>query len=184
MMTRSLLVAMLIITCTVIPGLCLQQQTTTIPPGDVFGQSEDASLGWMNIGSTEHTGEYLAKTGSATGSASAYTSIDTRGNWTFELRSLDEKPVATIWLNLVQIGTIVFGAGTMGTDQIATANGAIVENTLTLNVVSYPSVNLFQMRLNIAGNATDGSFDYYSSTGGSVIQGKVSGEKDIPRTLS
>lgn len=152
-----------------------------------YNDSLGEGLGWMNIVSPEHTAEYLAKTGGATGSATAYTSIDLRGNWSFELRTLDEKMVGRVNLNLAQIGTVVFGAGTVrGSSAIATANGAIVDNTLTLNIVTYPNVELYSARFNQiggGGRSAAGYFDAYSSSGRS-LQGTIRGEKDVPRTLS
>lgn len=152
-----------------------------------YNDTMGEGLGWMNIVSPEHTAEYLAKTGGATGSATAYTSIDLRGNWSFELRTLDEKMVGTVNLNLAQIGTVVFGAGTVrGSNAIVTANGAIVDNMLTLNIVTYPNVVLYSARFNQiggGGRSAAGYFDAYSSSGG-TLQGKISGEKDVPRTLS
>ncbi len=155
---------------------------TTTQYDDILGEG----LGWMNIVSPEHTGEYLAKTGGATGSATTYTPIDLRGNWSFELRTLDEKLLGKANLNLAQMGTIVFGSGRVGvSDNIVTANGALIDNKLTLNIMTYPNVELYVARLDISrnGNSASGYFEAYSSTGGR-IQGKISGRKDVPRTLS
>ncbi|ABK14142.1 MAG: hypothetical protein H5T42_04720 [Methanothrix sp.] len=161
------------------------QRYESTPPQ--YDDSLGGGLGWMNIVSPEHTAEYLAKTGGATGSATTYTSIDIRGNWSFELRTLDDKMVGTVNLNLAQIGTVVFGAGTVrGSNAIVTANGAIVDNMLTLNIVTYPNVELYSARLNQiggGGRSAAGYFDAYSSSGGS-LQGTIRGEKDVPRTLS
>ncbi|MCQ8902612.1 MAG: hypothetical protein NQU42_00735 [Methanothrix sp.] len=165
-------------------GASAQKYTSTPTQ---YNDSLGEGLGWMNIVSPEHTAEYLAKTGGATGSATAPTNIDLRGNWSFELRTLDEKMVGTVNLNLAQIGTVVFGAGTVrGYNAIATANGAIVDNMLTLNIVTYPNVVYYQARIDkIGGGGTSaaGHFDAYSPSGES-LQGTIRGEKDVPRTLS
>ncbi|HQF16916.1 MAG: hypothetical protein A4E45_01547 [Methanosaeta sp. PtaB.Bin039] len=183
MRLKLTLFTLILVAFLVSSGLAQKTATTITKPGDVLGEN----LGWMDISSTEHTGEYLAKTGGATGSATAYSMYDVRGNWSMELRNLNDKIVGSMRLTLTQIGTIVFGAGTMpveGSNQLITANGAITEGTMSLAVVSYPQLTLFQMRLPISDNRTDGNFDAYSSAGGVPLQGRVIGEKDVARTLS
>lgn len=96
-------VALLIVFMAIDAGAQRDASTST-----QYEDSLGGGLGWMNIVSPEHTAEYLAKTGGATGSATAYTSIDIRGNWSFELRTLDEKRIGTVNLNMAQIGTVAF----------------------------------------------------------------------------
>ena len=62
----------------------------------------------MNIVSTEHTGEYLAKVGGL-GMASGTATFNASGGWSFDLRDNANKPVASIDLTLFQIGNLVFG---------------------------------------------------------------------------
>ncbi|MGB9901431.1 hypothetical protein [Methanothrix sp.] len=180
---RFYLAVILIIAFMAMDAGAQRDESTSTRYNDSLGEG----LGWMNIVSPEHTAEYLAKTGGATGSATAYTSIDLRGNWSFELRTLDEKMVGTVNLNLAQIGTWVFGAGTVrGSNAIATANGAIVDNMLTLNIVTYPNVEFYNARFNQIGDegrSATGYFEAYSPSG-SMPSGRITGKKDVPRTLS
>ncbi|MCJ7444381.1 MAG: hypothetical protein MUO26_07625 [Methanotrichaceae archaeon] len=140
-------------------------------------------LGWMEIPSTEHTAEYLAKVGGVAGDPLAITSENVKGNWTLELRDLQNRPVGKINLELFQIGTVVYGSGSTTDGLIATADGAIVDNTINLDVVTVPRIALYQLKkLELSGNTAGGSFIAYSPVG--YMGGNVYAEKDVPKTLS
>src|SRR5512137_1285934 len=63
----------------------------------------------LNIVSTEHTAEYLAKTGGLAMPGSA--TMNASGNWSFELKDAGAKPIASMGLQLFQAGNQVFGKG-------------------------------------------------------------------------
>jgi hypothetical protein len=136
----------------------------------------------MNIPDPEHTSEYLAKVEEIGGNPSAFTSENVKGNWTLEFRASRVRPVGKIKLELFQTGTLVYGSGSTTDGLTATANGAIVDNTVNLNVVTVPKLALYRLRLNLGDVSAGGSFDAFSPAGS--IYGNVNAQKDVPRTLS
>ncbi len=145
---------------------------------------------WDRIASTEHTPEYLAKTGGvAQPDLYGYPYWNAAGNWTFELRDQRSKPVGNIDLQLFQMGNILFGRGAFSEglrQQPATAEGALMEgNSMTLNVVSLDDVNLYRLSINIGNrNTTSGSFIIFTPAGSTPVQGSIYGGRNEPRTFS
>ena len=143
----------------------------------------------MNIVSTEHTAEYLAKVGSL-GVASGTAAFNASGGWSFDLRDNSNKPVASIDLNLFQVGNLVFGKGTIMSygkqDQAITAYGSIIEgNSMSLAAISLEDVSLYRLAINNANtNAVSGNFNAYSSKGGAPLAGILSGGRNVQRQLS
>jgi len=148
----------------------------------------DLSPGNMNIVSTEHTAEYLAKVGGL-GDAGGIAAFNASGGWSFDLRDDADKPVASMDLRLFQAGNMVFGKGTIMSfgkqDQPITAYGSIAEgNSMSLAAISLDDVNLFRLVINNANtNAVSGNFNAYSSNGG-TLAGILSGGRNVQRQLS
>jgi hypothetical protein len=141
----------------------------------------------MNIVSTEHTAEYLAKTG--LGDTGGIAAFNASGGWTIDLRTTDNKPVGRMNLRLFQVGNLVFGTGTLDTfgtnAQTITAYGTTSEgNSISLAVVSLEAVNLYRLAINNA-NTIDisGSFNAYSSKG-AALTGILTGTRAISRQIS
>ncbi|NYT01787.1 MAG: hypothetical protein GKC10_03385 [Methanosarcinales archaeon] len=154
-----------------------QEQRTETP--EPLGEG----LGWMTIPDVEHTSDYLSKTGGSGGDPQAYTSAKVAGNWSLELVDLRSRPVARIYMELFQVGTVVFGRGTAG-NEMATANGAIIGNTaLNMGVVTLPSANLFNVKLTLSGDSASGNFDGFTASG-QYFQGTATATKDVPLALS
>ena len=139
-------------------------------------------LGWMNIPDPEHTEEYLVKFGGIGGNPSAVTNENVKGNWTLEFRDSRDRPAGKIKLALFQTGTLVYGSGSTTDGLTATADGAIVDNAMNLNVVTVPKLALYRLRLNLGDVSAGGSFDAFSPAGS--IYGNVNAQKDVQRTLS
>ncbi|VVB65133.1 Uncharacterised protein [uncultured archaeon] len=143
----------------------------------------------MNIVSTEHTAEYLAKVGGL-GETGGIAAFNASGGWSFDLRDYANKPVASLDLLLFQAGNMVFGKGTIMSfgkqHQAITAYGSLVEgNSMNLAVVSLDDVSLFRMVVNNANtNAASGNFNAYSSKGGASMAGILSGGRNVQRQLS
>jgi hypothetical protein len=141
----------------------------------------------MQIVSTEHTAEYLAKTG--LGDIGGFVAFNASGGWTIDLRTVDNRPVGRMNLRLFQFGNLVFGAGSLETfgygAQDITAYGTTAEgNSLNLAVVSLEAVNIYRIAINNA-NAIEfsGSFNAYSSNGSSLT-GMLIGSREISRKIS
>jgi len=176
---KGILIALMIISCITLSGSAQMGQQKTAEPVDTLGEG----LGWMTIPDVEHTSEYLSKTGGSGGDPQAYTSAKVAGNWSVELVDLRSRPVAKIYLELFQIGTVVFGKGSAGSEA-GTANGAIIgNNALSLGVVTLPSANLFNVRLTLNGDSASGTFEGFT-TSGDYLQGTASASKDVPLVLS
>jgi len=143
----------------------------------------------MNIVSTEHTAEYLAKVGGL-GQAGGIAAFNASGAWFFDLRDTADKPVASIDLNLFVAGNLVFGKGTIMSfgkqDQAITAYGSITEgNTMSLAAISLDDVSLYRLVVNNANtNAVSGNFNAYSSKGGAPLAGILSGGRNVQRQIS
>jgi hypothetical protein len=141
----------------------------------------------MNIVSTEHTAEYLAKTG--LGDTGGVAAFNASGGWTIDLRTTDNKPVGRMNLRLFQVGNLVFGTGSLDTfsnsAQTITAYGTTSEgNSISLAVVSLEAVDLYRMVINNANsNDISGSFSAYSSKG-AVLTGILTGTREISRQIS
>jgi hypothetical protein len=141
----------------------------------------------MQIVSTEHTAEYLAKTG--LGEAGGIAAFNASGGWTIDLRTIDNKPVGTMNLRLFQVGNLVFGTGTLDTfgksAQTITAYGTTAEgNSISLAVVSLEAINLYRLAINNANSSEfSGSFYAYSSKG-AALTGILTGTREIARRLS
>jgi hypothetical protein len=142
----------------------------------------------LNIVSTEHTAEYLAKTGGLAVPGGA--TMNASGNWSFELRDAEAKPLASMNVQLFQAGNQVFGKGSMQTfgpnAQAITAYGSFSEvNSMILAVISLEDVNLYRLAVNSADPSNlAGSFTAYSSLGGVPLTGLLSGKRDVPHVLS
>lgn len=142
----------------------------------------------MNIVSTEHTAEYLAKVGGL-GETGGIAAFNASGGWSFDLRDEAGKPVAGMDLRLYQAGNLVFGKGTLMSfgrqDQVITAYGSLVEgNSMNLAVVSLDDVNLYRLVINNANaNSASGNFNAYSSNG-ATLAGILSGGRNVQRQLS
>ncbi len=146
----------------------------------------DLSAGNMEIVSTEHTAEYLAKTGDAAAAnpEGAYRSL--AGNWTFELRDQGSRPIGNLNLQLYQVGGVIFGKGALKNglrEQPATADGSLLEgNTMILNAVTLDDTNLYALSINInSNNGASGSFKLYTPAGGAPFEGTVYGGSNEPR---
>jgi hypothetical protein len=143
----------------------------------------------MNIVSTEHTGEYLAKAGSL-GDTGGIAAFNAAGGWSFDLRDNANRPVASIDLTLFQASNLVFGKGTISSygnqDQVVTAYGSIIEgNSMNLAVISLDDVSLYRLAVNNANtNTASGNFNAYSSKGGASLAGILSGGRNVQRQLS
>jgi hypothetical protein len=143
----------------------------------------------MNIVSTEHTAEYLAKVGGL-GETGGIAAFNASGAWSFDLRDYANKPVAIIDLTLFQVGNMVFGKGTIMSygkqDQAITAYGSIAEgNSMNLAAISLDDVSLYRLAVNNANtNAVSGNFNAYSSKGGAPLAGILSGGRTVQRQLS
>lgn len=141
----------------------------------------------MQIVSTEHTGEYLAKTG--LGYAGAVAAFNASGGWTIDLRTTYNKPVGRLNLRLFQVGNLVFGTGSLDTfgksAQTITAYGTTDEgNSISLAVVSLEAVDLYRLAINNANSSEfSGSFYAYSSKG-AALTGILTGTREIARRLS
>jgi hypothetical protein len=141
----------------------------------------------MQIVSTEHTAEYLAKTG--LGDTGVIAAFNASGGWTIDLRTTDNKPVGRMNLRLFQVGNLVFGTGSLDTfgnsAQTITAYGTTAEgNSLSLAVVSLEAVDLYRLAINNANTIeVSGSFNVYSSNG-SALAGILTGTREITRKLS
>jgi hypothetical protein len=179
MMRSKILVTALIITFGLALNCYGQKSVQTVQKeNDFLGEG----LGWMNIPDAEHTSEYLAKVVGIGGNPSAYANENVKGNWTLELRDSRDRPVGKIKLELFQTGTLVYGSGSTADGLIATANGAIADNAMNLNVVTVPKPALYRLRMNLGEVSAGGSFDTFSSAGS--IYGNVNAHKDVPRKLS
>jgi len=141
----------------------------------------------MQIVSTEHTAEYLEKTG--LGDAGRMAAFNGSGGWTIDLRTTDNKPVGRMNLRLFQVGNLVFGTGSLDTfgnsAQTITAYGTTAEgNSLSLAVVSLEAVDLYRLAINNANTIeVSGSFSAYNSNG-SALAGLLTGTREIARKLS
>ncbi len=149
----------------------------------------DLSSGNMQIVSTEHTAEYLARTGGTAQPGAEGTYRNVAGNWTFELRSSSSRPMGNIDLQIFQYGGTLFGKGIQKNglrEQPATVEGALVEgNTMILNVISLEDTDLYTLSINIAGgNTTSGSFKLFTPAGGEPQTGSIYGGKNEPRGFS
>jgi hypothetical protein len=157
-------------------------QNTTNQPLDLNPEN-------LNIVSTEHTAEYLAKTGGLA-DPSAVSSMSVAGNWSIELRDDKGRLVASMNLQLFQASNQVFGAGSMeafGQNvQAITAYGYLAEGSMmNIGVVSFEEVNLFRLAINGAGpSGLSGSFAAYSSKGGEPLTGSVLASRIVSRSLS
>jgi len=142
----------------------------------------------MNIVSTEHTAEYLAKAGLV--DADGIAPFNASGGWSFELRTTNDKPVGSMNLRIFQVGNLVFGTGILDafgkSAQTVTAYGTTADgNSMSLAVVSLEVVNLYRLAINnVNSNAISGSFNAYSSKGGATLTGILTGTREISRQLS
>ncbi|MFB3765068.1 MAG: hypothetical protein ACE14P_07445 [Methanotrichaceae archaeon] len=147
----------------------------------------DLSADSMQIVSTEHTADYLARTSGAASSLGSYRNV--AGNWTFELRDQRSRPIGDLILHLYQAGGVVFGKGVLKNglrEQPATADGSLLEGiTMVLNAVTLEDTNLYVLSINIgSGNATSGSFKLYTPAGGDPLMGTIYGGSNEPRGFS
>jgi hypothetical protein len=142
----------------------------------------------LNIVSTEHTAEYLAKTGGLAVPGSV--SMNASGNWSFELRDAGAKPMASMGVQLFQAGNQVFGKGFLRpfgqNDQTITAYGTFSEgNSMALAVISLEDVSLYRLAVNGADPSNlAGSFTAYNSSGGVPLTGMLFGKREVSRSLS
>jgi hypothetical protein len=137
----------------------------------------------MSMPDPEHTAEYYAKMGWLAGGG-AQSSLDVRGNWTFELRTRDDKPLGNIDLRLYQYGSLVYGTGALRSgfeSQPVTADGSLVEMTLYLGVVNPQGPELYRFKVGIDSGASE-SFEAYGPYG--MREGIVRGGRNEPRGFS
>jgi hypothetical protein len=138
----------------------------------------------MSMPDPEHTAEYYAKMGWLAGDG-AQTSLNVSGNWTFELRTRDEKPLGNIDLRLYQYGSLVYGIGALRAgfeSQPVTADGSLAEMTLYMGVVSPQGPELYRFRVGVDGNGAPESFEVYGPYG--MREGIVRGGRNEPRGFS
>jgi hypothetical protein len=139
----------------------------------------------MSMPDPEHTAEYYAKMGWLAGGG-AQSSLDVSGNWTFELRTLDDKPFGNIDLRLYQYGSLVYGVGALrsGLDsQPVSADGSLAEtSTLFLGVVLLQGPELYRFKVGMGDNGVSGSFEAYGPYG--MREGIVRGGTNEPRGIS
>ena len=145
---------------------------------------------WERIVSTEHTAEYLAKTGGVTQTDLYGSYWKAAGNWTFELRDNNKmRPLGDIDLRLFQAGNEIFGTGIFREglrQQPVTADGYLAEgNAMVLSVVSLEDVYLYKLIINSNnGNTTSGSFSIFTPAGGAPVTGTIYGGRNEARTFS
>ncbi len=180
---NRLLLAILVLACLAATAWAAQPQTKVVEDPLAVGS-------WERIVSTEHTSEYLAKTGGVT-QAELYGSYwKAAGNWTFELRDNNKmRPLGDIDLRLFQAGNALFGTGIFREglrQQQVTADGYVAEgNAMVLGVVSLEDVYLYRLTINSDnGNTTSGSFSIFTPAGGEPITGTIYGSRNEPRTFS
>jgi hypothetical protein len=122
----------------------------------------------MSMPDPEHTAEYYAKMGWLAGGGTQ-SSLDVSGNWTFELRTLDDKPFGNIDLRLYQYRSLVYGVGALRSgleSQPVTADGSLAEtSTLYLGVVLSQGPELYRFKIEIGDNGVSGSFEVYGLYG-------------------
>lgn len=179
--TILLAVAVLVVSLTI----AVQASPVTVTPPTEYPQ--DLSADNMQIASTEHTADYLAKTGGIASPEGSYRNV--AGNWTFELRDQRSRPIGDFNLQLFQAGGVVFGKGVLKNglrEQIATADGSLLEgNTMILNAVPLEDTNLYVLSINIgSGNSTSGSFKLFTPGGDAPSTGTIYGGSNEPRGFS
>jgi len=139
----------------------------------------------MSMPDPEHTAEYYAKMGWLTGGG-AQSSLDVSGNWTFELRTLDDKPLGIMDLRLYQHGSLVYGVGALRSgfeSQPVAADGSLADaSTLYLGVVLLQGPELYRFKVGMSDNGVSGSFEAYGSYG--MREGIVRGGTNEPRGFS
>lgn len=146
---------------------------------------------WERIVSTEHTSEYLAKTGGVVQpDITGYPYWNAAGNWSFELMDSNKmRPLGDIDLRLFQVGNLLFGKGTFSEglrQQPVTADGYLSEgNSMVLNVVSLEDVYLYRLNINSDnGNTASGSVNIFTPAGGAPLTGTIEGGRNEARTFS
>jgi hypothetical protein len=116
----------------------------------------------------------------------AQSSLDVSGNWTFVLRTRDDKPLGNIDLRLYQYGSLVYGIGALRSgfeSQLITADGSLIEiSTLYLGVVSPQGPELYRFKAGIGDSGASGSFEAYGPYG--MREGIVRGWRNEPRGFS
>lgn len=167
-------------------GLSAAAQPQLDPKADPLGTGS-----WERIVSTEHTSEYLAKTGGAVPPEIAgYSYWNAAGNWTFRLLDNNKmRPLGDIDLRLFQVGGVLLGKGILSEglrQQQVTAEGYVAEgNIMVLSVVSLEDVHLYRLNINSDNSKTvSGSFYIFTPAGGEPIKGTVEGGRNEAPTLS
>jgi hypothetical protein len=139
----------------------------------------------MSMPDPEHTSEYYAKMGWLAGGG-PQSPLEVSGNYSFELRTLDEKPLGNIDLRLYQYGSLVYGIGALRSgfeSQPVTADGSLAEmSTLYLGVVSLQGPELYRFKIGIGDSGASGSFEAYGPYG--MREGIVRGGTNEPRGFS
>lgn len=146
---------------------------------------------WERIVSTDHTAEYLAKTGGIVEpDITGYPYWNAAGNWSFELLDSNKmRPLGDIDLRLYQVGNLLFGKGLFSEglrQQPVTADGYLAEgNSMVLNIVSLEDVYLYRLVINSNNpNSISGTLYIFKPAGGEPIKGSLGGGKNEPRTFS
>ncbi len=146
---------------------------------------------WERIVSTEHTSEYLAKTGGVVlPDVTGYPYWNGAGNWSFELLDSNKmRPLGDIDVRIFQVGNLLFGTGVYSEglrQQPVTADGYLAEgNSMVLNVVSLEDVYLYRLTIDSSNqNSISGTLYIFAPAGGEPIKGTVAGGKNEARTFS
>jgi len=170
--------------------LCLATAVQAAPQKIMTPEADPLGTGsWERIVSTEHTAEYLAKTGGLAQGDYLATAVNVAGNWSFELTDQKSRPAGKIDLRLFQTGSVLFGTGLFKSGLSSThvtANGYLADgNAMVLGVVSYENSNLYQLFVDSSTSGTaGGSFRAFSPAGGEPLQGTIFGGRNEPRTFS
>ncbi len=177
---------MLFMVLVCLSGLSAAAQPQLNPKADPLGTGS-----WERILSTEHTAEYLAKTGGAVQPGIAgYSYWNAAGNWTFQLKDNNKmRPLGDIDLRLFQVGDALFGKGIISEglrQQQVTADGYVAEgNYMVLSVVSLEDVNLYRLTATSDnGDTISGSFNIFTPAGGEPTTGTVEGGRNEAPALS
>jgi hypothetical protein len=171
--------------------VCLIAMATAASAQQNLKQDPLGMGSWERIVSTEHTADYLAKTGGIIDpDITGYPYWNAAGNWSFELQDSSKmRPLGDIDLRLFQTGNLLFGKGIFSEglrQQPVTADGYLAEgNSIVLNVVSLEDVNLYRLVINSNNpRSVSGTLYIFTPDGSETIKGSIGGGKNEPRAFS